>query len=417
MLFNEPRAAAFMKQCGLDALVATSSVNITYFSDYYLWVDALFKEYMVNPGGSSNRFQLFAIFPASGEPALVLSPFVALNAADIWIKDLQVYGDAGLDFSRLSKPSDSPFARYFDLTRNSSAHASTPTEALLGALQSRGLADARIGLEMEDLPAETLASIREGLPQASLKDCSNLIRLIRAVKTQDEIERQERAATISEEAAIESAKLAAPGRRIQDLVECYRTRIAAQGADLDHFAYGPRGYGIATEPQYVLAAGDFMFMDFGCIFRRCVSDSGVTLVVGKLPRDYRTIYDGLYASIESAAQAMRPGVKSSAVREIMKKEVDARGIKAPHPHGHGLGLEVRDYPMIMPDNRLRLRDECIDVGSNLPLEEGMVINLEVNIFMAGVGSLHLEQTFVIEANGNRPIAPQQRKEPWETVAG
>ena len=106
MLFNEPRAAAFMKQCGLDALVATSSVNITYFSDYYLWVDALFKEYMVNPGGSSNRFQLFAIFPASGEPALVLSPFVALNAADIWIKDLQVYGDAGLDFSRLSKPSE-----------------------------------------------------------------------------------------------------------------------------------------------------------------------------------------------------------------------------------------------------------------------------------------------------------------------
>ena len=416
MLFNEPRAAAFMKQCGLDALVATSSVNITYFSDYYLWVDALFKEYMVNPGGSSNRFQLYAIFLASGEPALILNPFFAVNAADIWIKDLHVYGDAGLDYSRSSEPSDSPYTRFFDLTKHPSPH-STPTEALLGSLKSRGLADARIGLEMEDLPAETLASIREGLPQASLKDCSNLIRLIRAVKTQDEIERQERAATISEEAANESAQLAAPGHRIKDLAECYRTRIAALGADLDHFAYGPRGYGIGTEPDYVLAASDFMFMDFGCIFRRCISDGGGTLVVGELPADLRTMYDGLYASTEGAAQAMRPGVKSSAVREIMKSEVDARGINAPNPHGHGIGLEIRDYPMIMPDNGLRLRDECIDVPSDLPLEEGMVVNLEVNIFMADVGSLHVERTFVVEAQGSRPIVPQERKAPWEIAAG
>ena len=415
MLFNAPRATQFMKECGLDALVATSPVNITYFSEYYLWVDALFKEYMVNPGGSSNRFQLYAVFPASGEAALVLSPFVALNAADIWIKDLQVYGDAGLDFSRSSEPADSPYARFYDLTKNPSPH-STPTEALLAVLRSRGLADARIGLETEDLPAETLASIREGLPQASLKNCTNLIRLLRAVKTPDEIERQERAAAISEEAAIESAKLAAPGRRIKDLVECYRTRIAALGADFDHFAYGPRGLGMAAEPDYVLAAGDFMFMDFGCIFRRCVSDGGGTLVLGELPPDLRTIYDGLYASTESAGQAMQPGVKSSAVREIMKNEVDARGIKAPNPHGHGLGLEVRDYPMIMPDNGLRLRDECIDVPSDLPLEEGMVVNLEVNIFMANVGSLHVERTFVIEAHGCRSIVPQQRKEPWEIVS-
>ena len=47
----------------------------------------------------------------------------------------------------------------------------------------------------------------------------------------------------------------------------------------------------------------------------------------------------------------------------------------------------------------------------------MVVNLEVNSFMAGVGSLHVERTFVVEAQGRRPIALQQRKDPWETVAG
>ena len=27
-----------------------------------------------------------------------------------------------------------------------------------------------------------------------------------------------------------------------------------------------------------------------------------------------------------------------------------------HPHGHGLGLEVRDYPILVDDNGLRVRD-------------------------------------------------------------
>ena len=42
MLFNRERAIEHMDRCGLDALVATSPTNITYFSDYYCWLDKLF---------------------------------------------------------------------------------------------------------------------------------------------------------------------------------------------------------------------------------------------------------------------------------------------------------------------------------------------------------------------------------------
>jgi hypothetical protein len=47
MLLHRQRATAFMRQCCVDALVATSPVNITYFSDYACWLDPLFKEYMM----------------------------------------------------------------------------------------------------------------------------------------------------------------------------------------------------------------------------------------------------------------------------------------------------------------------------------------------------------------------------------
>ena len=39
MLFNRQRAIEYMDRYNLDALVATSPTNITYFSDYHCGLD------------------------------------------------------------------------------------------------------------------------------------------------------------------------------------------------------------------------------------------------------------------------------------------------------------------------------------------------------------------------------------------
>src|SRR5881396_2316928 len=100
MLFNKSRAIEYMRRCGVDALVATSPVNITYFTDYFMWMDPLFKEYMMSPGGPPDLAQAYAVFPLEGEPALVVSPLSAVNAADLWVRDLVIFGDTGLDDSQ-----------------------------------------------------------------------------------------------------------------------------------------------------------------------------------------------------------------------------------------------------------------------------------------------------------------------------
>ena len=65
MLFNSNRAIEFMRRCEVDVLVATSPTNVTYFSDYYSWLDSQFKEYMMSPGASSDLDQTapYAVFP------------------------------------------------------------------------------------------------------------------------------------------------------------------------------------------------------------------------------------------------------------------------------------------------------------------------------------------------------------------
>jgi Xaa-Pro aminopeptidase len=407
MLLNRARALEYMRAGGLDALVITSPANVTYFTDYRCWLDPLFREYMSAPGAPAHRTPTYALFMADGEPALVVSPLFAVNAADCWVSDVRIYGDPGVDTTGAPASAPAGWERFFDLLRarpqTMDAHA-----ALAQLLIERGLAGGRIGVEMDELSHPAMLALRRGLPAARLLDCSNLLRLIRMVKTPAEIDRLERAAAIAENAAAESLRLARPGRPMGEVTARFRTAVAEAGADMDHFAFGPRGLGIAAEPQYAPAADEVMYVDFGCIYGGYFSDAGLTLALGEPPALLQARYAALVESVEAGASAMQAGVRASRVQAAMWQVMVARGFTACYPHGHGVGLEVRDYPILAPDNGLRIRDDCVDVPSDLPLEAAMVLSLEAGMFLPGVGSLQVERGFVVTSHGSRPLTPQDR---------
>jgi Xaa-Pro dipeptidase len=410
MLFHKARAVEYMRRCGVDVLIATSSVNITYFTDYYFWLDPLFREYWMAPGASSSLGQNYAVFPLEGEPAFVVGPQQVVNAADLWVRDVHTYGETGLDDSIPPAALPDEAERLYDVLHRPHPHA-TPTEALLGILKARGLTEAQIGLEIEGLTLSARQALQGALPHAAIKDCTNLLRLIRAVKSREEIERLTRSAQINEQVGMESLALAQPGKRVADIVQHFRTRVTELGAEFDHFGYGYRGMGVATEPDYRLADEEVMFVDWGCNYRRYYSDTGTTLAVGEIDSVLLERHTALRACLDAGMQAIRPGVKASAVHGAMWQTLTAHGLKAINPHGHGVGLEIRDYPIIVADNGLRLRDDCINVPSDLPLEVDMVFNLESAIFMPGVGSPHIERSFVVTPDGCRPLTPQDRPGP------
>ena len=410
MLFNVDRARKYMRDCGLDALVAASPVNITYFTDYFIWIDGLMKEYMVRPGGSADLSQGYALFPLEGEPALaVTASMLAVNGVDLWVRDLRISGDSGLDWSLAPPPLSDRMDRVYALVKDASG-CGTTTEALAGALSDRGLSGGTLGVEADGMTAGRFAQLRRALPDARLLDCSNLIRLLRMVKTGDEIERLEQAAEISETAAMTAMEQASPGDNVQEVVRRFRVELGGRGADLDHFAFGVHGLGIATEPDFILGASDVEYVDWGCRFRSCYSDTGTTYAMRPLSGDMQDRFDVLRASMDAGLAAIRPGVLSSTVQAAMQDVVDDAGL-AMYPHGHGVGMEVRDYPILAPDNGLRIADDCIDVPSDLPVEEHMVLNIEAPLCLAGIGSLHLEQSVVVTGSGSRPLAEQQRERP------
>ncbi len=413
MFFNKKRANEYMREYNLDVLIATSFVNITYFTDYYCWIDPLFKDYMMIPGAPSRLAQGYAVYPLDGKPALVVNPLFSLNSADNWVNDIYTYGQASELEGSILPPLKIPahLQRYHDLHNNSSDHA-TPTDALHAILKDRGLLEAQIGLEKENLPVDTESEIVNRLSKANIKDCTNLIRLIRMVKSKDDLASLTRGAEISERAAMDSFALLKPDSLASDLVHNFRTRVAEEGGDFEHFIYSICGLGITAETEHRFTDKDVFFVDFGCYYNHQFSDTGTTIAMSNPSNELLARHQILRAAVDAAVEMIKPGVKTSEVHGTMNQTLLDNGITNSFPHGHSYGLEVREYPIIVADNGLRICDDCVDISSDIVLETGMVFNLESCLFYLANGAVHTEQAVVVTENGNRPLVKQERNIPF-----
>ena len=306
---NAPRAVAYMQRCGLDGIIASSPVNITYFTDYHCWLDGQFKEFMVKPGGSGDLLPAFALYRPEGRPGLTVSALLAVNALDLPV-DLCPWGDAALEWGAPLGPMDEAQQRLWQQLRAMRSET-TAVDALVHLVRQAGLAEARLGLETEGVPAPLLAAVRAALPKAELVDCSNAIRLIRMVKSPAEQALLAEAARIGEQAAAAAFADARPGVRLRDMQQRFRAEVGLLGADIDHFAYGIRGLGLATEPDYALIEGDALYVDYGCLHRNYCSDSGVTLAVGGLEGEWIGKYQALYECMQAGQATLQVGAKAS----------------------------------------------------------------------------------------------------------
>ena len=236
-----------MAEAGIDAVVAASPANVRYLTGYWCWLAPLFREFMVQPGGSGRLVQEnFALLPREGDPCLVIEPYWGLNAVDGWVRDVRFAGAAEL------APADGPALVPPDLQPlldelSGGDWPADPVEALAAALAERGLAGGQIGVELEAMPAPQRERLRAALPAATLLDCTNLLRLVRAVKTGPEVELLARAARVAEDAATEVVGNMPPqGATLDELADRFRSLVAAGGADLDHFSLSLDGLGFAT---------------------------------------------------------------------------------------------------------------------------------------------------------------------------
>ena len=63
-----------MEECGVDAVIACSPVNVRWLTGFGNWLGPAFREYMGRPGASDDLAQrTFVFLPRGGEPVMIVA--------------------------------------------------------------------------------------------------------------------------------------------------------------------------------------------------------------------------------------------------------------------------------------------------------------------------------------------------------
>lgn len=260
----------------------------------------------------------------------------------------------------------------------------------------------RLGFEESYTTVEEYDLWREKL-SCELVPAAGLLGELRAVKDQGEIDTMIAAQRIAEKALTEVLNFIKMGRTEKEIAAFLQYQMLLGGAEKMSFdpivvsgANSSMPHGVPTDKP--VASGDFITMDFGCIYGGYCSDMTRTVAVGSVTEEMDKVYHTvLRAQLEGIA-ATKAGVAGKTVHEAGAAVIREAGYGAyfGHGFGHSLGVEIHESPNASPAN-------------DKPLPAGAVISAEPGIYLPGRFGVRIEDVVVVKEGGCEDItlAPKE----------
>ena len=414
MLLNKERALQKMGEFKLDALIASHPENVSYLADLQSWLPYMYRFLNV---------ESFALFPRRADiaPALILSKGDIAWAARYpsWMKEVYSFGNDVYFVSPEGILSEGE-KKYKEILDDHGRHAANAGEAIVKALKQKGLDKGRIGLDHKNLYPETLEHIAQELPHAEILDAFELFRVIRMVKTPEELERIKEAGLLNERSAQSVLDRLAEGVSEEGLTQHFLECTAKEGAVFEFWNTASGTQSAMTimsyghhhpRAKYRLKKGDMFRYDGGSIYNKYHSDAGGCAVLGTPNARQKACYRAIEAGMEKAMELLRPGAIPSKLFAESAAAVEKAGIKdytkLAHFCGHGIGIEARDYPVFTKP--IKAKSPFLPGTYDLPVEEGMVISIEVPYGELGLGGFQTEYTLLVKKDGCEKLYPHHRE--------
>ncbi|AYD40604.1 aminopeptidase P family protein [Clostridium fermenticellae] len=249
-----------------------------------------------------------------------------------------------------------------------------------------------LGFEEDVISYKTYEEYRNGL-KCNLVPMNGIIEKIRTIKDNDELKLIRKAAEIADSAFDHIVKFIKPGmteREIGIELEFYMKKLGAKGLSFPSIvASGVRSslpHGEATDK--VVSEGEFLTMDYGCIYKEYCSDMTRTVVIGKPSDKMVRVYDIVLEAQQRALNAYRANVPACDVDKVARDYISHMGYGKCFGHslGHGVGRDIHESPVVSYRNSVKL-------------EEGMVVTDEPGIYIPDFGGVRIEDLLVINENG------------------
>ncbi|MDR7400628.1 MAG: Xaa-Pro peptidase family protein [Armatimonadota bacterium] len=264
------------------------------------------------------------------------------------------------------------------------------SEALAEAVRSREIR--RLGFEPDGLTVRQRDELARALQSVEMVPVDGVDRL-RWVKEPAELDRIRRAVQVADAAFNHILGYLRPGIAERDVALELEFFMRRHGAEREAFgsivASGPRSalpHGRASEK--LLAAGEFVTVDWGAVVDGYHSDCTRTVVLGRATERQREIYDLVLRAQTAALRGLRPGLTGRDADALARQVIaDAgHGEHFGHGLGHGVGLAIHEGPSLSP------REETV-------LEAGMVVTVEPGVYLPGWGGVRIEDLVVLTQDG------------------
>ena len=258
-----------------------------------------------------------------------------------------------------------------------------------------GFEDAYMTVREHDLYAKALP--------CQLVPAADLLAQLRDVKDPEELEIMVAAQRIAERALTDILNEIRPGVTEKEIAARLQYLMLHYGAENMSFdpivVSGPNGslpHGVPSEK--VIQSGEFVTMDFGCIYHGYCSDMTRTVAVGSVTEEMRQVYDTVLAAQKAGIEAARAGATGRAVDGAARAVIQQAGYGPyfGHSFGHGVGVEIHEGPNATPSN-------------DKPLPAGAVISAEPGIYLPGKLGVRIEDVLYLTEGGcqNLTLAPKE----------
>jgi Xaa-Pro aminopeptidase len=255
-----------------------------------------------------------------------------------------------------------------------------------------------LGFEQDFLTygeVEEMRGLERDIPGLTLVPTSKLVESIRVMKDDEEIDRIQKAADISDAAFDHILSFLRPGlteREVAFELESFMYHQGATGPSFDTIvASGWRSslpHGVATDK--ILEHGDFVKMDFGALYKGYCSDITRTVVLGKPSDKQREVYDIVLEAQLRALDAAQVGITGQSLDAVARDYIASKGYGGNFGHslGHGVGLAIHEAPSLSKTGTDRL-------------QAGMVVTVEPGIYLSKWGGVRIEDDILLLEDGKR----------------
>lgn len=226
-----------------------------------------------------------------------------------------------------------------------------------------------------------------------LLDAAGILRDLRQVKDEAELNIIREAVAITDQAFTDVLQKIRPGVTEEDLaleLEFFLRKNGASGKSFEFIvASGNRSslpHGTASSKK--ITSGEQITLDFGAKYHWYCSDITRTVFVGEPDAKYKEIYEIVLEAQQAALEIIKPGLTGKEVDSIARDIIRKYGYADYFGHGlgHSVGLEIHESP------RFNTRDNTV-------LQPGMIMTVEPGIYIPDWGGVRIEDMVLVTKNG------------------